>query len=45
MIQSTVDERDLNKEHQLDHAIVGDAQLVLGQLIDEVQSRSVQWPN
>ncbi len=40
LIQSTVDVQDLNKEHHLDHAIIGDAQLVLGQLIDEVQSQA-----
>ncbi len=39
LVQSTVDAQDLNKEHHLDHAIIGDAQLVLGQLIDEVQSQ------
>jgi acetolactate synthase-1/2/3 large subunit len=39
MIQSTVDARDLNKEHDLDHAIIGDAKLVLAQLIEEVQAR------
>jgi thiamine pyrophosphate-dependent acetolactate synthase large subunit-like protein len=40
MIQSTVDARDLNKEHDLDHAIIGDARLVLGQMIEEVQSQA-----
>jgi len=40
LIQSTVDERDLNKEHHLDHAIIGDAQLVLAQLIEEVRRQA-----
>ncbi len=40
LVQSTVDARDLNKEHHLDHAIIGDAQLVLGQMIEEVQSQA-----
>lgn len=40
LIQSTVDALDLNKEHHLDHAIVGDAQLVLGQMIEELQRQA-----
>ena len=40
MIQSTVDERDLNKEHDLDHAIIGDAQLVLAQMIEETKAQA-----
>lgn len=40
LIQSTIDEQDLNKDHHLDHAIVGDAQLVLMQLIDEVKAQA-----
>ncbi len=40
MIQSTVDARDLNKEHDLDHAIIGDAKLVLAQMIEEVQRQA-----
>ena len=40
MIQSTVDARDLNKEHDLDHAIIGDAKLVLAQMIAEVQRQA-----
>lgn len=35
LIQCTVDEKDLNKEHQLHHAVKGDAKLVLRQLIEE----------
>jgi len=37
IIQSTIDERDLNKDYNLEHAIIGDAKLVLRQLIDEVK--------
>jgi acetolactate synthase-1/2/3 large subunit len=37
VIQSTVDERDINKDYSLEHAIIGDAKLVLRQLIDEVK--------
>lgn len=39
LIQCTIDERDLNKEHQLDHAIIGDTRLVLPQLIEETQKQ------
>lgn len=37
MIQAVVDESDINKEYPIDHAIIGDAKLVLKQLIDEVK--------
>jgi acetolactate synthase-1/2/3 large subunit len=37
IIQSTVDERDINKDYAVEHAIIGDAKLVLRQLIDEVK--------
>ena len=37
MVQCTVDARDINKEHRIDHAVIGDAKLVLEQLIEEVQ--------
>ncbi len=40
MVQSTVDAVDLNKDHHLDHAIIGDAQLVLAQMIEEVQRQA-----
>jgi thiamine pyrophosphate-dependent acetolactate synthase large subunit-like protein len=40
LVQCTVDERDLNKEHQLRHAIIGDARLVLRQLIEEVRKQA-----
>ena len=39
VIQSTIDERDLSKDYPLEHAIVGDAKLVLAQLVDEVKAQ------
>jgi acetolactate synthase-1/2/3 large subunit len=39
IIQSTVDERDINKDYAIEQAIVGDAKLVLLQLIDEVKTQ------
>ena len=39
VIQSTVDELDINKDYPLKHAIIGDATLVLRQLIDEVKEQ------
>ncbi len=40
LIQCTVDVADLNKRLPLDHAVVGDAKLVLGQLIEEVKKQA-----
>ena len=40
LVQCTVDERDLNKEQQLHHAIIGDARLVLRQLVEEVRKQA-----
>ena len=37
VIQSTVDDRDLNGEYGLEDMILGDAKLVLSRLIDEVK--------
>jgi thiamine pyrophosphate-dependent acetolactate synthase large subunit-like protein len=39
VIQSTIDELDINKDYPLEHAIIGDAKLVLQQLIDEVKEQ------
>jgi len=39
IIQSTVDERDINKDYNLEHAIIGDAKLVLRQLIVEIKEQ------
>lgn len=38
-IQLTVNDADLNKDYPLDHMLLGDAKLVLRQIIDEVKSR------
>ena len=40
LVQCTVDDKDLNKEEQLHHAVIGDAKLVLRQLIDEAQRQA-----
>ena len=39
VIQSTIDELDINKDYPLKHAIIGDAKLVLRQLIEEVKEQ------
>ena len=39
MIQVTNDEGDINKNYAIDHPIIGDAKLVLRQLIDAVRDR------
>ena len=37
LVQVTVEPRDLDKDYPVDHAVVGDAKLVLRQLIDKIQ--------
>lgn len=39
MIQATNDERDINKDYYIDHPILGDAKIVLSQLIEAVKDR------
>lgn len=39
VIQTTIDERDINKDYPLEGAIIGDAKLVLQQLIEEVKKQ------
>jgi thiamine pyrophosphate-dependent acetolactate synthase large subunit-like protein len=39
VIQSTIDERDLSKDYPLVDAIIGDAKLVLQQLIEEIKKQ------
>jgi len=39
IMQSTIDERDINKDYPVEHAIIGDAKLVLRQLIDEIKKQ------
>jgi thiamine pyrophosphate-dependent acetolactate synthase large subunit-like protein len=40
VIQSTIDERDINKDYNLENALIGDAKLVLQQLIEEVKQQA-----
>ncbi|MCH2521000.1 MAG: thiamine pyrophosphate-requiring protein [Dehalococcoidia bacterium] len=40
LIQTTVDANDLNKEHHLADAIIGDCKLVLRQLIEEIDAQT-----
>ena len=40
LVQCTVDTKDLNKEQQLHHAVVGDARLVLQQLTEEARKQA-----
>jgi thiamine pyrophosphate-dependent acetolactate synthase large subunit-like protein len=39
IVQCTIDERDLGTDYAIDHAVLGDAALVLGALADEVEDR------
>lgn len=39
IVQATIDERDLNKDHALEHALIGDAKLVLASLAAEADAR------
>ncbi len=39
LIQATNDPADINKDYSVDHPIIGDARLVLGQLIEAVKDR------
>jgi uncharacterized protein len=39
IVQCTIDDRDLGKDYAIEHAVVGDAELVLDALADEAQSR------
>jgi acetolactate synthase-1/2/3 large subunit len=44
IIQSTIDEVDIGKDYPVEDAIIGDAKLVLRQLINEVKSLNVPGP-
>ena len=37
LIHNSIDELDINKDYAADHAIIGDAKIVLSQLIDEAK--------
>jgi acetolactate synthase-1/2/3 large subunit len=39
MVQVTADGRDIDKDYAVDQAVIGDAQLVLRQLIEEIKQR------
>jgi len=39
LIQSTLDERDINKSYAVEHAVIGDAAIVLRQLIEEAKQQ------
>lgn len=39
MVHSTNDAEDINKDYRVDHAVIGDARLVLQQLIEEVEAQ------
>jgi len=40
MVQVTIDEHDINKDYPIDYAIIGDAKIVLKQLIEEVKRQT-----
>jgi len=40
IVQSTIDELDINRSYTVDHAIIGDAKMVLNQMIAEVQKQT-----
>jgi acetolactate synthase-1/2/3 large subunit len=40
IVHSTVDASDVNKDHQSDYSLLGDAKLVLQALIDEIKSQT-----
>jgi len=39
IVQCTIDDMDINRYYQIDHAVLGDVRLVLDQLISEVKER------
>ena len=42
IVQSTIDELDINKDYMADFIIIGDARLVLKQMIDEVKEKGMR---
>ena len=40
LVQCTVDEKDLNKEQQIHQGVIGDAKIVIRQLIEEVKKQA-----
>ena len=45
IIQSTIDEYDINKDYPVEQAIIGDAKLVLRQLVDEIKKQTGSGSN
>ena len=45
IIQSTIDERDINKDYDLKNFVIGDAKLVLRQLIEEIKNNNYKTEN
>ena len=43
IVHATVDPQDLNKDYPADVSMLGDARLVLQQMIDELASRNGEW--
>ncbi len=43
-VHCTIDERDIAAEYQVDHAVIGDAKLVLQQLIEEAKKQLGERP-
>lgn len=42
IVQCTIEPMDVNRYYQVNHAVIGDIKLVLGQLMEEVQKQSGQ---
>jgi acetolactate synthase-1/2/3 large subunit len=40
LIQLAIDERDINKDYAVELAVIGDAKIVLGQLIEEIKKQT-----
>jgi thiamine pyrophosphate-dependent acetolactate synthase large subunit-like protein len=45
IVQIVADGRDLNKDHVVTHAVIGDARLVLRQVIDELKQAGAKAPS
>ena len=45
IVQIVADGRDLNKDHVVTHAVIGDAKLVVRQILDELATKGVKAPS
>ena len=45
IVQIVTDGRDLNKDHRVEHAVIGDAKVVLRQILDELGKIGVKAPS